>query len=126
MGAAKEKLPLFQIDLTVGEEKKAAYSTTPNEVVSLILSIFDAGVKSLQEINQVEHKLLPNLFKSNEKQYLKATVRPDYRPEEPDPDNKRELPDPNTWVFDEYDKLRDCVTKIIDPLEAYCKTYERF
>ena len=117
MGAAKEKLPLFQIDLTVGEEKKAAYSTTPNEVVSLILSIFDAGVKSLQEISQVEHKLLQHLFKSNEKQYLKATVRPDFRPEELDPDNKKELPDPNTWVFDEYDKLRDCVTKIIDPLE---------
>jgi hypothetical protein len=117
MGAPKEKLPLFHIDLTVGEDKKPTYSTTPNEVVQLILSIFDAGIKSLQEINQVEQKLLQHLFKSNEKQYLKATVRPEYRPEDPDPENKKELPDENTWVFEEYDKLRECITQVIDPLE---------
>ena len=51
MGAPREKLPLFHIDLTVGEDKKPSYSTSPQEVVQLILSIFDAGVKSLQEIN---------------------------------------------------------------------------
>jgi len=126
MGAPKEKLPLFHIDLTVGEDKKPQYSNPPQDVVQLILSIFDAGIKSLQEISQVEQKLLQHLFKSNEKQYLKATYRPDYRPEEPDPENKKELPDENTWVFDEYDKLRECVTKIIDPLEQYCATYVGF
>jgi len=47
MGAPKEKLPLFHIDLTVGEDKKPTYSTSPQEVVQLILSIFDAGIKSL-------------------------------------------------------------------------------
>ena len=51
MGAPKEKLPLFHIDLTVGEDKKPSYSTSPQEVVQLVLSIFDAGIKSLHEIN---------------------------------------------------------------------------
>ena len=53
-------------------------------------------------------------------------MRPEYRPEEPDPENKKEMPDENTWVFDEYDKLRDVISKVIDPLEIYCKTYEVF
>ena len=66
------------------------------------------------------------MFKSNEKQFLKATLRPEYRPEEVDPDNKKDMPDENTWVFDEYDRLRDIITKVIDPLETYCKTYECF
>jgi len=57
---------------------------------------------------------------------LKATVRPEYRPEEPNPLDKRELPDENTWVFDEYSKLREVITKIIDPMEAYILTYNRF
>jgi dynein heavy chain len=54
MGAPKEKLPLFHIDLTVGEDKTPQYSNPPQDVVQLILSIFDAGIKSLQEISQVE------------------------------------------------------------------------
>ena len=57
---------------------------------------------------------------------LKATIRPEYRPEEPNSLDKRELPDENTWVFDEYSKLREIITKIIDPMEAYILTYDRF
>jgi dynein heavy chain len=63
LGAPKEKIPLFHIDLTVGEDKRPKYSTSAKEVVSSILAIFDAGIKSLQEITQVEQKLLPHLFK---------------------------------------------------------------
>ncbi len=57
---------------------------------------------------------------------LIATVRPEYRPEERNALDKRELPDENTWVFDEYSKLREIITKIIDPMEAYILTYNRF
>ena len=57
---------------------------------------------------------------------LKATIRPEYRPEEPNSFDKRELPDENTWIFDEYSKLREIITKIIDPMEAYILTYNRF
>jgi hypothetical protein len=58
--------------------------------------------------------------------FLKATVRPEYRPEDPNPDDMKELPNENTWVFDEYSKLRDAITTIIDPLQAYIDTYARF
>lgn len=58
--------------------------------------------------------------------FLKSTIKPDYRPTDPNPDDKKELPDENTWVFDEYDKLRTVVTNIIDPLDQYIATYSRF
>ena len=47
------------------------------------------GIKSLQEINQVEKKLLPDIYKTNAKMYLKATLKPELRPEDPNPDDKR-------------------------------------
>lgn len=58
--------------------------------------------------------------------FLKAIALPDYRPEEPDPSNKSELPDEKTWLFDEYDKLRSCITDIIEPLDNYIKTYAQY
>ena len=57
---------------------------------------------------------------------MKATVRPEYRPEEPNPDDKRELPDENAWVFDEYSHLRDVIATVIEPLDQYIATYSRF
>jgi hypothetical protein len=57
LGAPKPKIPLFHIDLTVGlvgEGDKAKpqpkYSTSAKDVVKSILTIFDNGIKSLQEI----------------------------------------------------------------------------
>jgi hypothetical protein len=32
--------------------------------------------------------------------FLKATVRPDFKPDDPDPSDKKNLPDENSWVFD--------------------------
>lgn len=40
MGAPKEKVPLFKIDLMLGEDSRPKYSTSANEVVSTILTIF--------------------------------------------------------------------------------------
>mmetsp|Transcript_9535 Transcript_9535/g.9122 ORF Transcript_9535/g.9122 Transcript_9535/m.9122 type:complete len:139 (-) Transcript_9535:3123-3539(-) len=85
----KPPIPLFSIDLQLGDNNQPQYSTSPAEVVSTIRMIFDNGLKSLQEISQPEQKLLPNLFKTNIKMFLKATVRPDFKPEEPDPNDKR-------------------------------------
>jgi len=58
--------------------------------------------------------------------FLKSTYRPDYRPEEPNPEDKRELPDENTWVFDEFNTLRDCITKIIEPMKEYKSMYDQY
>jgi hypothetical protein len=126
MGAPKMKMPLFDVDLTVGDDRKPKYSSSPKEVVSSILTIFDNGIKSLSEITQVEQKLLPHLFKTNAKMYLKATHRPDFRPEEPNPDDLKELPNEHTWVFDEFNKIRDAIANIIEPMEKYLTTYAKY
>lgn len=127
MGAPKEKIPLFHIDLMLDEEtSRPKFSTSAREVVGSICMIFEQGIKSLQEIVQVEQKLMPHLFKSNQKMYLKAIDLPEYRPEEPDPKNKSELPDERIWLYDEYDNLRNCITKIIEPLEQYIATYAKY
>ncbi len=47
----KEPIPLFSIDLMLGEENQPVYSTSPPEVLSTIRLIFDNGLKSLQEIS---------------------------------------------------------------------------
>ena len=39
--------------------------------------------------------------------FLKATTRPDMKPDEPDPSDKKLLPDENAWIFEAYFKLRD-------------------
>jgi len=49
--------------------------------------------------------------------FLKATVRPDLKPDEVDPSDKKSIPDENAWVFDSYFKLRDALEEAIKPLE---------
>ena len=58
--------------------------------------------------------------------FLKSTVRPDMKPDEVDPLDKRSLPDENAWVFDEYFRLRDKLEEAIKPLEAYIRTYDKY
>jgi hypothetical protein len=96
----KSPAPLFSIDLMLGEDNQPMYSTSPNDVVITLMLIFDNGLKALQEISQPEQKLLPHLFKTNIKMFLKATIRPDFKPDDPDPSDKKNLPDENSWVFD--------------------------
>ena len=120
------KIPLFHIYLLVDYEKIPKYSSYSKEVVYSILTIFEQSIRSLQEINQVEQKLLPYLFKTHAKMYFMTTVKPELRPKNPNPNEKWETPDKHLWVYDEYLKLRDCVMKIIDPLDDYIDTYARF
>jgi hypothetical protein len=64
--------------------------------------IFDQGLLALQEIPLLEQKLMPHLFKANQKMYLKVPVKPNEKPEDPDPENKKLLPDENAWVYEEF------------------------
>jgi hypothetical protein len=54
MGAPKEIIPLFHIDLMLGEDGRPKYSTSGKEAVQTIIGIFESGIRSLHEINQVE------------------------------------------------------------------------
>lgn len=58
--------------------------------------------------------------------FLKATVRPDIKPDEIDPSDKKHLPDENAWVFDAYFQLRDGLEESIKPLEDYIRTYDKY
>ena len=47
-------------------------------------------------------------------------------PEAPDPANKKLLPDENTWVYEEYNRLRQKIAETVDPLVQYLETFQVF
>lgn len=126
MGAPKPKFPLFQIDLQLSEENRPEYSHDPEEVVDCILKAFDSGLQALQDIIQLEQKLMPHLFKSNQKSYLKVPIKPSEMPIDPDPSDKKVLPDENKWVYEAYARLRSRVYETVEPLKVYLKTYDKY
>jgi len=42
---------------------------------------------------------MPHFFKSNMKMELKVPTKPSTMPEAPAPEDKKKLPDENTWVY---------------------------
>ena len=69
---------------------------------------------------------MPHLFKTNIKMFLKSTLRPDLRPDEPDPSDKKALPDENAWVYDAYNIMREKLEEAIKPLDTYINTYGKY
>ena len=124
IGAKKKKQPLFSIELILNSKNEVVYSHEPDEVVHTILRTFESGLVALQEIPQLEQKLMPHFFKSNQKNFLKVPVKPANMPEAPDRNDKKALPDENTWVFQEYKRLMYKVNECIEPLEKYIETFK--
>lgn len=102
---------MFQIKLELDEKNEPAYSHSADDVVHSILKTYDHGLSALLEIGQIEQKLLPHLFKSNQKAYLKVPIKPESMPVFPDPKNPRSLPDENTWIYEAYVKLRSKINE---------------
>ena len=71
------------------------YNMHPMDIVYTVMKIFDKGIETLQEITQLEQKLLPHLFKSNLKMYYKATIRPEQAPLPRNPEDPTSLVDEN-------------------------------
>jgi len=127
MGAPKPKFSLFHLEISLNKEtNQPEFSHTPQEVVSSILKTFDNGLRALQEISQLEQKLLPNLFKSNQKMFLKVPVKPEFLPEKPELGNLKQLPDENTWVFEEYERLEKKIQETVAPVLEYLKTFDKY
>ena len=99
IGAKKKKFPLFSVDLMLNEDNEVVFSHEPDNVVFTILKTFESGLVELQEIPQLEQKLMPHLFKSNQKMHLKVPVKPTEMPQPPSKEDKKALPDENTWVY---------------------------
>jgi hypothetical protein len=125
MGADKQKFPLFRIDLQL-ENNIPAYSHEAADVCLSILKTFEKGLVQLQDISQLEQKLLPHLFKSTQKMFLKVPVKPEEMPDTPDPNNKKLMKDENEWVYNAYMQLRTKIFESVDPLAEYLKTYDQF
>jgi hypothetical protein len=64
MGAKKDKMALFQVDLELNGNTPQ-FSTSPEDTVRAIESIFKSGLAALQDKEQLEQKLMPHFFKSN-------------------------------------------------------------
>lgn len=47
-------------------------------------------------------------------------------PDAPDPNDKRALPDENTWIYVAYERLEKKISEAIEPLEQYLKTLYKF
>jgi len=104
-GTAQDKMPLFSIDLIL-QNNAPAYSTSPEDIVETIKNTFKTGMEALKEKEQLEQKLLPHLFKTNQKVYLKVPMLPAEKPEKPlNNGGRREMPDENTWVWEQYERL---------------------
>jgi hypothetical protein len=50
---------------------------------------------------------------------LKAPIRPRQKPSPPDPLKKNVLPDENTWLWENYDSIKQALTESIQPLYEY-------
>jgi hypothetical protein len=53
-------------------------------------------------------------------------VRPLYKPEDPDPKDKKALPDENAWIFELYHQLTSKIDDAVEPLNDYIKTYAKY
>ena len=60
------------------------------------------------------------------KTFLKATVRPLFKPEDPDVRDKKTLPDENAWVYSNYHELTSKFDEAVEPLNDYIKTYAKY
>lgn len=58
--------------------------------------------------------------------FLKATVRPDLKPDDVDPSDKKAIEDENSWVYSAYAKLEEALENAIKPLESYIRTYDKY
>jgi len=47
-------------------------------------------------------------------------------PEKPDPNDKKQLPDENTWIYEAYTKLRSAILETIEPLDQYLATLNKY
>ena len=117
---SKDPIPLFSIDLILEEGGTSPqYSVDPGDVVSNIMQIFDLGIEKLQEISQLEQKLMPHLFKKETGMHLKATQRPRTEPIKADPNDKTVMEDENLWVWNAYTDLRSELMRAIYPMDEF-------
>lgn len=73
----KDPEPLYVLDLILKPGQLIpSYNVAPAKVVQEVRDVFEDGVKCLQEIPQLEPRLLHTLFKTHAKKTIKAPIIP--------------------------------------------------
>lgn len=81
----KDPEPLYVLDLILKPGHLIpTYSTPSAAVVQSVRDVFEEGVKCLQEIPQLEPRLLHTLFKTHAKKTIKAPIIPQEAPKIPE------------------------------------------
>lgn len=77
------------------------FNNDPELVVKRVMEVFEEGIKSLQEIPQLEPILLHRLFRNKSKKNIKAPNIPHEEPKQPEniPGKQRTLIDENIWLW---------------------------
>jgi dynein heavy chain, axonemal len=122
----KNPEPLFLLDLILKKSLVPTFNNSPTEIVKRITEVFEAGIESLQAIPHLEPLLLRQLFKTHGLKTIKTPVIPHEKPKAPDPNDKKALIDENTWLWEAFDELKVNLTRAIQPLDEYVKTYSAF
>ena len=69
---------------------------------------------------------MKHLFKTHGKKTIKAPLIPQEKPKPVDPNDKKKLPDENTWLWEAFDELIVNMERSILPLDEYVKTFAAF
>jgi len=123
----KDPFPLFALDLVLkAGQDLPQYSTPPDVVVKTVMEIFKQGIKTLQEIPQLEPILLKHLFLKNThgNKSLKAPLIPPTEPKVPE--RKHILPDENTWLWVASNNIEKALESGIEPLQRFLETFSVF
>lgn len=91
-----------------------------------VREVFEEGIKCLQEIPQLEPRLLQALFKTHAKKTIKAPIIPQEKPKIPEKEEKKALIDENLWLWDAFEKLIVNLERAVLPLDLYVKTFSAF
>ncbi len=118
--------PLFTVELSaLGKpEEMPVYSQDPKKLVDIAMWLFDKAIDDMQQIMQVEPKVVPHFFKTILKAHLRVPFRPQRRPSGVVKE-KKELED-NAWLDDYYERLRSELVNAVKPLDAYRALYQQY
>jgi len=129
--------PLFTVELSaIGKpEEMPVFSQDPKKLVDIAVWLYDKAGDDLQQITQVEPKVMPHFFKTVLRADLRVPFRPQKRLQNPSKldktvllttkMDKKELED-NAWMDEYYEKLKDKLIEAVKPLDVYKALYHTY
>jgi len=133
----KPPFPLFWIELAaIGKpEEMPIFSQDPKKLVEIAPWLYDKAIDDMQQISQVEPKIMKEFFKTSLKVDIRVPFRPQKRLLNPTKADKvallgtkldpKEMED-NAWMDEYYERLRVELARAVKPLNEYKELYKEF